>query len=97
MWGETINGQTPVPGYASNGIARIAAGYGHCVADCAVLPPRFTSASLPFGYVSNAYSGSVTALADPAATYSPQGNWYWLNLSADGRSRARRRRRAATR
>lgn len=84
VWGETINGQTPVPGYASNGIARIAAGYGHCVADCAVLPPRFTSASLPFGYVSNAYSGSVTALADPAATYSPQGNWYWLNLSADG-------------
>lgn len=84
VWGNPINGQTPVPSYAQHGLGTIAAGYGHCVAICSVLPPRFVSANLPYGYISNAYSGSVTALADPAATYHAVGNWHWLSISTAG-------------
>ncbi len=84
LWGQTINGQVPIPNYASNGVTQIAAGFGHCLAVCPVLPPRFVSTNLPYGYVSNAYSGSVTAWADPACTYREAGSWGWLNLSAGG-------------
>lgn len=84
VWGNLINGQTPVPSYAQHDVGMIAAGYGHCVAMCSVLPPRFIPENLPYGYISNAYSASVTALADPAATYHAVGNWHWLSISTDG-------------
>lgn len=84
VWGNLINDQEPVPSYAQHGLGKIAAGYGHCVAICPVMPPRFVPANLPFGYTSNAYHGSVSALADPAATYHAVGNWHWLSMSTAG-------------
>lgn len=84
VWGNTDNDQTPVPSYAQHGVGKIAAGYGHCLAVCSVLPPRFVPTILPYGYISNAYSASVTTLADPAATYYPVGNWHWLSISSAG-------------
>lgn len=82
VWGETLNGQLPVPNYATNA-AQISAGYGHCLSLGPVMPPRFVGSTLPFGYVSNVYSGSVTAAADPGARYYPVGNWGWITVNEE--------------
>ncbi len=83
MWGDELKGQYPVPDHAATGITQIAAGGGHALAVCPVLPPRFTGSSLPFGYIGFPYEGSVTASADPAAAYTTFGAFPgWMNLDS---------------
>ncbi len=83
VWGDDTKGQFPVPAYASNGVTQIAAGAGHCMAVCPVMPARFTGASLPDAYRNYSYSGAVIAAGDPAVRYYPFGTWpAWVTLNS---------------
>ncbi len=83
FWGSTnMVGNTPIPAYAATGVVQAAAGGGHCLTLGSMLPPRFVSYNLPAAVLSNAYSGSVTALGEPAVTYykgSVFPTWMTLN------------------
>ena len=85
FWGDDTKGQIPIPNYASNGVSRIAAGVGHCLAVCTAMPPRFVAFATPDAYRDILYSnGYVRAAGDPAVRYSATGSWpAWLTLDPD--------------
>lgn len=81
VWGEDLTGVSSIPNYATNGITQIAAGAGHCLVIASVMPPRFTTATLPAAYVGYAYAGSITAEGTPAPHYYQTGSWPgWMTL-----------------
>ena len=90
VWGEAINGQVPVPNYASNGVVQIAAGYGHCLVNGSNMPPRFLADQLPDAYLDFDYNPNppgtnawVYAAGDPAVRYYSFGSWpAWMTLDA---------------
>lgn len=84
IWGDATKGQSPIPIFASTGLTQIAAGSGHCLVISPVMPPRFTGYNLPDAYSNQVYSGSVTAVGDPAVHYYPFGTLPgWMTLDGD--------------
>ena len=84
-WGDNFHGQTDIPNFASNGVTAIAAGKGHALAICGVMPPRFLYSLTPDAFRDNVYSnGLVRWAGDPAVTYHKSGSWPgWLTLDAN--------------
>jgi alpha-tubulin suppressor-like RCC1 family protein len=85
IWGDTSKGQAPIPDYATNGIAKIAAGVGHCLAISSGMPPRFLWASLPVGYPTIPYNGTISATGAPKVVYYKAGMAWksWIQLDTN--------------
>ncbi len=82
IWGDDSKGQTNIPSCASAGVTAIAVGVGHVLAQCPFLPARITGSFLPDAYVNHEYSGSITAVGDPAVhfyTYGVLPDWMTLD------------------
>lgn len=84
VWGDLTKGQGAVPSYAMGGVAKIAAGVGHCLVVSAFMPPRFLSTLLPDAYRTYPYSSAISATGDPRVVYSTVGQWPgWLQLNTN--------------
>ena len=84
VWGDDAQLQRPVPIFAVGGVSGISAGGGFCLAKCSVLPPRFSGATLPFGFIGVGYAGAVHALGDPEAKFFTSVPWpAWMTLDHD--------------
>ena len=82
VWGDDTKGQLPLPAFAASGVTKIAAGVGHCLVISSLMPPRFMSYSLPTAYTNASYSGSITAVGDPAPRYLKGSGWApWMTLN----------------
>ena len=85
VWGNGDCGQKDLPSSLAAGVAKIAAGYGHCLALGEGMAPFWLGDSVPGeAYVARDYSGSVSATGMPVVAYAKgSANWpSWLKLDA---------------
>lgn len=85
VWGDGEEGQLDLPASLEAPAARIAAGWGHCLALGAGMSPHWLDSNVSGdAHVARAYSGYVSATGMPAVTYHKAGNWpSWLKLFPD--------------
>lgn len=75
IWGNelasgSVHNIHTIPLCAARDVKEIALGLRHAMARTSYLPPAFTTDSLPDGYVESPYESSISALGDPAPSFS---------------------------
>lgn len=72
IWGNELGSGSvhTIPACAARDVKEIVLGLRHAMARTAYLPPAFVSDSLPEGYVEYPYEANISALGDPAPSFS---------------------------
>ncbi len=84
VWGNGDCGQKDLPSSLAAGVAKIAAGYGHCLALGEGMAPFWMGDSVPGeAYVARDYSGNVSVTGMPEVVYGKANEWpAWLKIDS---------------